>query len=129
MYAMPQKDLMRRSSLSNLLGSLGSELVTDEDDDEEELDDELLDFFFASVTPTATPAAMRTTSPMSEPMTCAPPNAKVSSEREWVVCRWGALAVRYARAGTAAALLLPPPRRTSQDVRLLAASRAEGWLE
>ena len=94
MYAMPQKDLMRRSSLSNLLGSLGSELVTDEDD-EEELDDELLDFFFASVTPTATPAAMRTTSPMSEPMTCAPPNAKVSSERERVVCRCGALAVRY----------------------------------
>ena len=45
-----------------------SELL-DEEDDDEELEVLELEFFFASVTPMATPAAMRITSVASEPMT------------------------------------------------------------
>ena len=47
-----------------------NEVVADgPEDDEEELEVEELEFFFASVTPMATPAAMRITSVASEPMT------------------------------------------------------------
>ena len=64
---MPQKDWMRRESFSNELGSFGSESVTEEEEEELVV---LVDLWLlATVTPTATPTAMRMTSVASEPRT------------------------------------------------------------